>query len=83
MFQDKIYSIWRKYTFNDIDYYHAKTIESMTFYDSICAIKKFSAPKNILFKSVTTEDKQDKIIGVRCFKDELEHIQRVKDIYGA
>jgi len=77
--KNKIDNIWRKYYFNDIDYY-AKTIESITFYDSICAIKKYSAPKNNPFKSISTgyENINDSRV-----KNELELIKNVKNIFGA
>jgi len=78
--KDKIDSIWKKYNFKDIDYY-AKTIESITFYDSICAIKKYSTSKNNSFKSIITGD--ENIGGVICVKNELEFIQSVKNIFGA
>jgi len=75
--KNKIDKMWRKYYFKDIDYY-AENIESITFFDSICAINKFSTPKNIHFKSVHTGDEN---IGENYVENEAELIQRIKNIY--
>ena len=79
-FRDKIDNIWRKYRFNNIDNY-AKTIENIAFYGDVCAIKKFSTPKNNQFKSVITG--RENIDGVNCVENELEYIQRIKNTFGA
>ena len=70
-------NVYRQYS-NGIDF--PKFIESITFYDSICAIKKYSSPKNNPFKSIITGDKN--FNGVNCCKNELEFIQSVKNIFG-
>jgi len=63
---------------NGIDY--SKLIESISFYDSICAIKKFQQQKNNPFKSVITGQKN--IDGLSCFKNEVPFIQDVKKYFG-
>ncbi|MDR2793573.1 MAG: class I SAM-dependent methyltransferase [Treponema sp.] len=64
--------------FNEENY--SQDIESITFYDSVCAVKKFSSPKNHPFKSVITGN--ENIGGITCFKNEQELIQRVKNMFG-
>ncbi|MDR1147580.1 MAG: hypothetical protein LBK66_03000 [Spirochaetaceae bacterium] len=66
----------KKY-FNGIEY--SKLIESITFYDSICAVKKFSRPKDVPFKSVINGD--ENIDSEICFNDEIEFIQKVRDMF--
>jgi len=56
-----------------------KIIESITFYDSICAIKKYSSPKVNQFKSVITGN--ENIGGVPCFKNELDNIENVRKMF--
>jgi 23S rRNA U2552 (ribose-2'-O)-methylase RlmE/FtsJ len=61
-----------------IDY--SRIIESITFYDSICAIKRFSSPKNNPFKWIMSGDED--VYGVSCFKNEQESIQSTRNIFG-
>ena len=67
----------KKY-FNGINY--SKFIESITFYDSICAIKKFSSPKNNPFKLVYSGN--ENIDGKTRCNNELELIQSIKNMFG-
>jgi hypothetical protein len=69
-------SVDKKY-FNGLDY--PKTIESITFYDGICAIKKFRSLKNNPFKSVITG--KENIGGVNCFRNEEEFVYGVKKMF--
>jgi ubiquinone/menaquinone biosynthesis C-methylase UbiE len=64
--------------FNGTDY--SKTIESITFYDSICAVKKFSSSRNTPFKSVISGNENTG--RTKCFRDEVEFIQSVKNMFG-
>jgi len=81
-FRDKIKHILKinvdKIYFNGIEY--SKTIESITFYSSICAIKKFSSPKNNPFISCVSGEKN--IDGVNYFKNEKDYIQNIKNTFG-
>lgn len=81
-FRDRMKRIWKKHVnkkhFMGMDY--PKLIESITFYDSVCAIKKFSAPKNSPFRVVVPDD--ENYGEISCFKNELEYVQSVKDIFG-
>jgi 23S rRNA U2552 (ribose-2'-O)-methylase RlmE/FtsJ len=70
-------NVSKKY-FQNINYH--ETIESVTFYNGICAIKKFSAPKMQPFKSITTGTKSSET--VNCVEEEATFIQMVKKIYG-
>jgi len=80
--KNKTDCIWKKYIdrkyFNKTDY--PQTIESITFYDSICTIKKFSVPKNKPFQSVTTG--RESIGKSNNFTNELELIKSVKEMFG-
>jgi 23S rRNA U2552 (ribose-2'-O)-methylase RlmE/FtsJ len=67
----------KKY-FQNINY--PETIESVAFYDGICAIKKFTAPKLQASKSVITGTKSSET--TNCVKDETTFIQMVKKMYG-
>ena len=64
---------------NGLDY--SKIIESVTFYDSICAVKKFSSPKNNPFKSVVSGSENNG--EVLCFNNALEFIKDVRNMYGS
>jgi 23S rRNA U2552 (ribose-2'-O)-methylase RlmE/FtsJ len=66
----------KKY-FNGIEY--SKQIESITFYDSICAVKKFSRPKDVPFKSIISGS--ENIGSEICFKNEIKFIQKVKAMF--
>lgn len=78
----KIKRILKKQSVNSISYHgidYSKIIESITFYDSICAVKKFSSAKNTSFKSVITGN--ENIEGVNCFINEIESIQNIKNMF--
>jgi hypothetical protein len=81
-FKDKVKRFLKKSVtaeyFREVDY--PKTIESITFYDSICAVKKFSSPKNRPFGSVISG--HENIGGVNCFMDEQKFIQSIKTMFG-
>lgn len=81
-FKDKVKRILKKdiggEASNKVNY--SKIIESITFYDSICAIKKFSNPKEKPFKSVVSGN--ENIGKAACFKNEEEFIQSVKKMYS-
>jgi hypothetical protein len=69
-------NVVKKY-FSGIDY--SKSIEALSFYDSICAIKKFACPKDGSFKSVISGN--ENIGEVNCFRNEEESIQKVKRMF--
>lgn len=58
---------------------YSKAIESITFFDSICTIKKYSCPKNTQFKSIISGDED--VGGLACFRNELELIQYTKSLF--
>jgi 23S rRNA U2552 (ribose-2'-O)-methylase RlmE/FtsJ len=67
----------KKY-FQGIDY--SKTIESIAFYDSICAIRKFSNPKNAPFKPIVSGKKD--VDGISCFENGVEFVKQARDMFG-
>jgi hypothetical protein len=64
--------------FQNINY--PETVESVTFYDSVCAIKKFSAPKTQPSKTIITGTENSEL--ANCVKNEDAFIQVVKKMYG-
>jgi hypothetical protein len=81
-FKNKVKNILKrnagKKYFSGIDY--TKLIESITFYDSVCAVKKILSPQNNPFKSVITGE--ENIGSTNCFKNEEEFIRNVRKMYG-
>lgn len=59
---------------------YARMIESITFFDSICAITKFSSPKTGPFKWVITG--RENLKGVNCWRNELEAMEETERIFG-
>lgn len=58
---------------------YSANIENITFYDSICAIKKYASPKTNPFKSVVSgEENYGKY---NCYKNEREFIKSVKNTF--
>jgi 23S rRNA U2552 (ribose-2'-O)-methylase RlmE/FtsJ len=80
-FKDLVEAINSDYV-SSIDNYvsnYSKNIESITFYDSICTIKKYTSPKTCQFISVVSgEENMGK---VNCFKNELGIIFSVKNTF--
>ena len=58
---------------------YSKTIESITFYDSICVIKKYE--KNKIDPFIDIVSGYEDIGATPCFNNKLELIRQVKELY--
>jgi hypothetical protein len=72
-----------------MDTYYNENIESIIFYDAVCAIKKFSIPKLQPFKSIITKNEDadmenmfTNIHGKNSAKNEEAYIQGIRNMFG-